>query len=166
MKFTFGKIPRMISSIFLNFSLVLIKLPTCFSSAEPDFLVSEYFSSLFSFFSLILVAFSLLVSSFLFCSYSLKHSWKKMIKCEKSIEYILYSVYELPERIYLMIQMFDVIENWSKDWWWWWWGWWCRIFYPHWSLLFKSTRVILFSDLEAVPVVEVTGVLVHGVGNW
>ena len=37
-----------------------------------------------------------------------------MIKCEKSIEYILY--YELPERIYLMIQMFDVIENWRKDW--------------------------------------------------
>ena len=39
-----------------------------------------------------------------------------MIKCEKSIENILYFVYELPERIYLMIQMFDVIENWSKDW--------------------------------------------------
>ena len=74
MKITFGKIPRMISSIFLNFSLVLIKLPTYFSSAAPDFLVSEYFSSLFSFFSLILAAFSLLVSSFLFCSYSLKHS--------------------------------------------------------------------------------------------
>ena len=34
----------------------------------------------------------------------------------KIIEYILYFVYELPERIYLMIQMFDVIENWSKDW--------------------------------------------------
>ena len=35
-----------------------------------------------------------------------------MIKFEKSIEYILYFVYELPERI----QMFDVIENWRKDW--------------------------------------------------